>query len=150
MFEKEAERIAVEKYGGNIVMVGAYETGFIEGAEFGYKLAHEEMEYLNKHWGESEEERNRASKGGARMTDEEMAVNWVTANTGFNPKEPLGKIAVRTFLAGLKAGRDTAKGIIAKLVEGIRIISDPKICMTDVDTFVSEAEQMLKLLEEVK
>ena len=26
------------------------------------------------------------------MTDEEMAEEWVTANTGFNPKEPLGKI----------------------------------------------------------
>lgn len=39
------------------------------------------------------------------MTEEELTVNWVTANTGFNPKEPLGKIAVRIFLAGLKAGR---------------------------------------------
>jgi hypothetical protein len=29
----------------------------------------------------------------------------VTTNTGFNPNEPLGKIAVRTYLAGLKAGR---------------------------------------------
>lgn len=37
-----------------------------------------------------------------------------------------------------------AKEIITKLVEGIRIISDPKICLTDVDTFVSEAEQFLK------
>ena len=41
------------------------------------------------------------------MTDEEMAEKWVIANTGFNPKEPLGKIAVRTFIAGLKAGRET-------------------------------------------
>ena len=41
MFEKEAERTAVEKYGGNIVIVGAYETGFIEGAEFGYNKANE-------------------------------------------------------------------------------------------------------------
>ena len=39
------------------------------------------------------------------MKDEEMAEEWVTANTGFNSKEPLGKIAVRTYLAGLKAGR---------------------------------------------
>ena len=39
------------------------------------------------------------------MTDEEMAEEYVTENTGFNPKEPLGKIAVRTYLAGLKAGR---------------------------------------------
>lgn len=35
---------------------------------------------------------------------EEEAKEWVTANTGFNPKEPLGKIAVRTYLAGLEAG----------------------------------------------
>lgn len=40
------------------------------------------------------------------MTDEELAERWVTDNTGFNPKEPLGKIAVRTFLGGLKAGKD--------------------------------------------
>lgn len=39
------------------------------------------------------------------MTDEELAEGWVTDNTGFNPKEPLGKIAIRTFLGGLKAGR---------------------------------------------
>ena len=39
------------------------------------------------------------------MTDEELAKEWVTDNTGFNPKEPLGKIAIRTFLGGLKAGR---------------------------------------------
>ena len=39
------------------------------------------------------------------MTDEELAAGWVTDNTGFNPKEPLGKIAIRTFLGGLKAGR---------------------------------------------
>jgi hypothetical protein len=47
------------------------------------------------------------------MTDEEMAEKWVTANTGFNPKEPLGKIAVRTFLAGLKAGKDMAEADLA-------------------------------------
>ena len=39
------------------------------------------------------------------MTDEELAEGWVTDNTGFNTKEPLGKIAIRTFLGGLKAGR---------------------------------------------
>ena len=39
------------------------------------------------------------------MTDEELAEGWVTDNTGFNPKEPLGKIAIRIFLGGLKAGR---------------------------------------------
>ena len=43
------------------------------------------------------------------MTDEEMAEKWVIANTGFNPKEPFGKIAVRTFLAGFKAGMETEK-----------------------------------------
>lgn len=47
------------------------------------------------------------------MTDEEMARKWVIANTGFNPKEPLGKIAVRTFLAGLKAGKDMAETDLA-------------------------------------
>ena len=41
-----------------------------------------------------------------------------------------------------------AKAIITKLVEGIRIISDPKIYLTDVDTFVSEAEQFLKEVSE--
>ena len=40
------------------------------------------------------------------MTDEEMAEKWVIVKTGFNPKEPLGRITVRTFMAGLKAGKD--------------------------------------------
>lgn len=43
---------------------------------------------------------------------------------------------------------DKAKEIIARLVEGIRIISDPKVCMADVDAFVSEAEQFLKEVSE--
>ena len=43
---------------------------------------------------------------GFKMTDEKMAEKWVTVNTGFNPKEPLGILAVRTYLAGLKAGKD--------------------------------------------
>ena len=36
-----------------------------------------------------------------------------------------------------------AKEIITKLVERIRIISDPKICMSDVDVLL-EAEQFLR------
>ena len=42
---------------------------------------------------------------------------------------------------------DKAKHIIKKLVEGIRIISDPKVELTDVDAFVAEAEQFLKECE---
>lgn len=49
------------------------------------------------------------------MTGEEMAEKWVIASTGFNPKEPLGKIAVRTFLAGLKAGKDMAEADLATI-----------------------------------
>ena len=32
------------------------------------------------------------------MTDEELAEGWVTDNTGFNPKEPLGKITFKLTL----------------------------------------------------
>ena len=49
------------------------------------------------------------------MTDEELAKGWVTDNTGFNPKESLGKIAVQTFLAGLKAGKDMAETDLATI-----------------------------------
>ena len=49
------------------------------------------------------------------MTDEELAARWVTDNTGFNPKEQLGKIAVRTFLAGLKAGKDMGEADLATI-----------------------------------
>lgn len=49
------------------------------------------------------------------MTEKEMAEKWVIANTGFNPKEPLGKIAVRTFIAGLKAGKDMAEADLATI-----------------------------------
>jgi prefoldin subunit 5 len=36
-----------------------------------------------------------------------------------------------------------AKEIIKKLVDGIRVISDPKVELTNVDSFVAEAEQFL-------
>lgn len=49
------------------------------------------------------------------MTDEEMAKRWVINNTGFNTKEPLGKIAIRTFLAGLEAGKDMAESDLATI-----------------------------------
>lgn len=49
------------------------------------------------------------------MTDEELAEKYVTENTGFNTKEPLGKIAVRTYLAGLKAGKDMAEADLATI-----------------------------------
>ena len=49
------------------------------------------------------------------MTDEEMAEKWVIVKTGFNPKEPLGRIAVRTFMAGLKAGKDMAETDLATI-----------------------------------
>ena len=49
------------------------------------------------------------------MTDEELAKGWVIDNTGFNTKEPLGKIAIRTFLAGLEAGKDMAEADLATI-----------------------------------
>ena len=57
MFEKEAEEYAEkgglprEKY-----LYGLKAMSFKDGAEFGYNLAKEEMDYLNQHW-KSEEER---------------------------------------------------------------------------------------------
>lgn len=72
----------------------------------------EAEEYADWFWGASPSERRAIKqaylaglKAGKGMTDEELAEGWVTDNTGFNPKEPLGKIAIRTFLGGLKAGR---------------------------------------------
>ena len=55
MFEKEAGDRITQQFGTS----GKYNTRtriWQDGAVFGYKLAHEEMDYLNKHWG-SEEER---------------------------------------------------------------------------------------------
>lgn len=52
------------------------------------------------------------------------------------------------FEEGEKQQLTKAKEIITRLVEGIRIISDPKVCMADVDAFVSEAEQFLKEISE--
>ena len=46
MFEKEAEEYVDLSGNRNYT-----ERAFKDGAEFGYKLAHEEMDYLNKHWG---------------------------------------------------------------------------------------------------
>ena len=66
MFEKEAEEYVIKKHNIDITKqpvdfalrceFAEDFTDFQKGAEFGYKLAHEEMDYLNKHWG-SEEER---------------------------------------------------------------------------------------------
>lgn len=63
MFEKEAEEYATTGYEKKLltkeqltVLKCARYDGFQKGAEFGYKLAHEEINYLNKHW-RSEEER---------------------------------------------------------------------------------------------
>ena len=106
------------------------------------------------------------------MTDEEMAVEYCNNEVPFDITESGEKLYTETdlkqaFLAGLKAGKDMeeadlatvaymqgasrnkakldeAKEIIKKLVEGIRIISDPKVELTDVDVFVAKAEAFLK------
>ena len=61
MFEKEAEEYGEKDLGGKYLSsvvakdklhaykLGQYD-GFIAGAEFGYNLAKEEIDYLNKHW----------------------------------------------------------------------------------------------------
>ena len=59
MFEKEAEEYADERCG----TIETEEKKFCridwqKGAEFGYKLAHEEMDYLNKHWGNGKDTAN--------------------------------------------------------------------------------------------
>ena len=62
------------------------------------------------------------------MTDEELAEGWVTDNTGFNPKEPLGKIAIRTFLGGLKAGRSKWHDL-RKVNDDLPLNTDPVLCL---------------------
>lgn len=60
MFEKEAQRSFDELddrgVGDDWSIEESYVNGFTNGAEFGYNLAKEEIDYLNKHW-RSEEER---------------------------------------------------------------------------------------------
>lgn len=57
MFEKEAE-VYVDNNFYNLIdeVQEVAKVTFKDGAEFGYNLAKEEMDYLNKHW-KSEEER---------------------------------------------------------------------------------------------
>ena len=101
-----------------------------------------------------------------------MAVEYCNNEVPFDITESGEKLYTETdlkqaFLAGLKAGKDMAEAdlatvaymqgasrnkakldeareIIKKLVEGIRIISDPKVELTDVDVFVAKAEAFLK------
>jgi hypothetical protein len=57
MFEKEAEdNKPPYAYCALDTKCELWKDGFQKGAEFGYNLAKEEIDYLNKHWG-SEEER---------------------------------------------------------------------------------------------
>ena len=106
------------------------------------------------------------------MTEEEMAEeyeeNAECVEVNDYGQKVYGSIEIEeAFLAGLKAGKDMAEAdlatvaymqgasrnkakldeareIIKKLVEGIRIISDPKVELTDVDVFVAKAEAFLK------
>lgn len=65
MFEKEAKKWVKEhteieykaSYGEFPKEPSAMES-FKAGAEFGYKLAHEEMDYLNKHWRNEKDKAN--------------------------------------------------------------------------------------------
>ena len=68
MFEKEAEEKSLEQPFSK----DHYYYGFKEGAEFGYKLAHEEIDYLNKHW---------------RSEEERKANEWHFVKDGEYPKE---------------------------------------------------------------
>ena len=55
MFEKESKLWATKELGnGYVDDIDNHSRTFQKGAVFGYKLAHEEMDYLNKHWGSEE------------------------------------------------------------------------------------------------
>lgn len=56
MFEEKAKNYAKEWGTPTDDSYACCRQGFIDGAEYGYKLAHEEMDYLNQHW-KSEDER---------------------------------------------------------------------------------------------
>lgn len=75
------------------------------------------------------------------MTDEKMAVKWVTVNTGFNPKEPLGKIAIRIFLAGLKAGEKKVKEEYEVKIKALTL---------NRDELLTEIERLEERVDELK
>ena len=60
MFEKEAEESSKKAFciahthEDELI----YRNGFQKGAEFGYNLAKEEIDYLNKHWGNGKDKAN--------------------------------------------------------------------------------------------
>ena len=72
MFEKEADYRKARKESKDritkVIKVWSaeeetiHDEGFQKGAEFGYKLAHEEMDYLNKHWGNGKDKANEAKE----------------------------------------------------------------------------------------
>ena len=60
---------------------------------------------------------------------EKEAKEWVTVNTGFNPREPLGILAVRTYLAGLEAGNAKLRYCCTcKKWKGCKVVSMYGIC----------------------
>lgn len=89
-----------------------------------------------------------------KMTEEEL-IKEATSTTAWRCITMIDRpLFVRGYIMGaeprekqieeLENRLTKAKDIIKKLVEGIKIISDPKVCLTDADAFVSEAEQFLK------
>lgn len=76
--------------------------------------------------------------------NEELKKENTELKKKLKPENCLKLLAKEGYVKFSSVQLDKAKEIITKLVEGIRIISDPKICMSDVDVFVSEAEQFLK------
>ena len=62
------------------------------------------------------------------------------------PLEIKGSVTVynQSYVNKLNEKLTKAKEIIKKLVDGIRVISDPKVELTDVNSFVAEAEKFLK------
>jgi len=62
------------------------------------------------------------------------------------PLEIKGSVTVynQSYVNKLNEKLTKAKEIIKKLVDGIMVISDPKVELTDVNSFVAEAEKFLK------
>ena len=59
--EKEAEEYTENPKSAwkqGMTCVGSVRQAFKDGAEYGYNLAHEEMDYLNKHWGNGKDKAN--------------------------------------------------------------------------------------------
>ena len=115
----------------------------IDGHNRGYAKAKEELEEQVEDW-KADHKYNLELMKGLNNRISDLEKENAELKEKLKPENCLKLLAKEGYIKFTSDQLTKAKEIIKKLVNGVRVLNDPKVELTDCDGFLEEAEQFLK------